>query len=166
MTDAEVDIVLNSLDTLWPSNRERLSPEVRAMWGGMLKRHDYRAVQGAVVQLLGTSKWRPQLAEILELARPRANRQRSLASNRKALAAPEVHPLPPEKIQEVLASATEAVRPTAMKSRPEREFRSATGMTAIRRKWGAVALEVLAERLGEGDEFAADVLDEVARRAR
>lgn len=165
MTDAEVDAILNSLDTLW-TVREPLGDEVRTIWGGMLRRHDYRAVMGAVMQLLRTSKWRPQLAEVLELARPRANRQRSLASNRKALAAPEVPPLPPEKIQEVLASATEAVRPTAMKSRPEREFRSATGMTAVRRKWGAVALEVLAERVGEDDEFAADVLDEVARRAK
>lgn len=166
MTDGEVDTILNSLDELWPSSREPLSRGVRAMWGGMLKRHDYRAVQGAVTKLLGTNKWRPQLSEILELARPRARRAQSLEQNRRALASPESPPLDPERIRAVLAEATGAVRPTPMQNRPEREFRSATGMTAVRRKWGAVALEVLAERLQCEDDMAADILDEVARRAQ
>lgn len=184
MTDAEVDEVLNALDELWPS-RSPLSDGARAMWGAELVRHDRVDVLRALQSLLQTSKWRPQPSEILERMRERRKRAalaESKEADRLALAAPRPPALTTEEFAQripagdraMLRRVLDATKPTNLGNLAAAEPQRAVGGVAERRRWGAFTLQVVTELLMLGDDpnvlppealFAADVLDEVKRRA-
>lgn len=171
MRDEQVTEVLNSLNKLWPNSKHPLDKETRVVWGALLSKHDHGAVLRAVMGLVQTSKWRPVLAEILDHVKEQDQRRRLAESKRQAIApAPDGPVVPPERVKALVAPIMESTRPTRLENMVRQEPTSAVGNVGERRRWGALALQVLCERImargtARESNAAEDVLDEVARRA-
>ena len=65
MDNRETHSVIQFLNASWTA--KPMDPQTAAVWGAELKAFDYADVMRSIRALLRTSKWRPSLAEIIEL---------------------------------------------------------------------------------------------------
>lgn len=79
---------------------------------------------------------------------------------------PPGEPIAPERVEQLTRSLRRSTAPQRLHNLARQERYRAVGGVAVRRQWGALALQVLAERAEGMDPGACDVLDEVARRVR
>jgi hypothetical protein len=184
VTDDEADQVFEALNHWWPA-KEPLGDVARIGWGPRLARMNYGQVMWALEELLPIHHWRPSMAKIVEKIQEGRKRKALADAKREPLALPEAPPMTAERVAELeaalppklrstLSSIKDSTRPERLDNMARTEPMRAAGRVGERRRWGALALDVLTEQaMAEAlDEYdgkatpACDFLDRVARRVR
>lgn len=107
MTNQETRAAIELLNTGGPWGHKPMEPSAARYYGAELSQYEFGPVMAALRALGRTSKWRPSLAEILEILAPDNSEQASAAF--ASVMAAFIHP-PGTRGAKISKAAQEAVR--------------------------------------------------------